>query len=1070
MPANIVEKRIVMNSIKRIILIGLLVTTCIADNVVYMRVHRPVIEEQLKLDPRDPADRIKTLRTMFQKGGCPQVTEQKVPGQEIPNLMCILPGQEEGTLVVGASSDYRSDDATTPDGWSTLTALPLLAESLSLVPHRFTLMFIAFTGHQHGMQGASWYVSQLTDVQRKSIRAMVNLNNLGKAPPVFTMAQSDNTLATWLQVAAQALRIPVPAQMNASAANSPPHLSPISVKEEHLWADATPFQQQHIPAIALRSSTSATAFDIDAYEDTYRLMCVYALYLDRNLGRPLVEPGIYSGKIVDTSGIFPTSQIDVSVKIDRFNTTGELNRYESILGKGGQDGLADALDEQNDEGTFRFGLDLVYGVKMVVLESSDKKPYILLVAPRVRRPAKYSREYRFTVIKLTLDETGSGDGFFYNTAKLRFNKQHELIIEDFNSTPDAVEHVRLDQPALPRTNPVMTAAVGKEQTLDESPTASVPQLTQPGLTSASVGAGTTMPQGATTAASSAPTFHAKAQLVQVDIAVTDARGHPIRGLQQSDFTVLEDGKPQEIRAFDAHVPAANAVAPATAASESLPQLPPHVYTNRVAAHAEDNLSILMLDLLNTPASDQAYARKQTIEFLRTLPAGKRIAMFALSKKLVMVQGFTDDSATLVAAAEKVLNDRSFLLTTEADRQQFQGSTDAVGRLSLPDAVPGGLSPDQAADINLAQKRERSNAMMEADRMSVRVNFTLDALTALARSVSGYPGRKNLIWLSGTFPVRLRPTGIDFYRLNKAQSVESTGLVDTPDFRAAIRVMTTALATARIAVFPMDVRGLQSAGVDITIGATESESFAGTSSPEAYQENLNIQSETHFQERSAIKEVAEQTGGEVLEGNDVRRAIAKALDDGSTYYTLAYTPAGDESKTQFRKIEVKLNRGGVKLAYRPGYYPSPNPDTPAQRAHPLIVAMQPGIPASTVIPLTVEVLPPDGTSKKTRISYTIDIRGIDFTDTPEHRKRAVIDCIAVAFTQAGMPAGQISNAMDATLGPADYESAQRTGLVVKQELELPPGKYNLRMGVMDRGSQKIGTLDVPLIVSITSAAK
>ena len=78
--------------------------------------------------------------------------EQQVPGQEVPNLICILPGEEEGTLVVGASSDYRSPDATTSDGWSTLTALPFLPESLSLVPHRFTLMFIAFTGHQNGMK------------------------------------------------------------------------------------------------------------------------------------------------------------------------------------------------------------------------------------------------------------------------------------------------------------------------------------------------------------------------------------------------------------------------------------------------------------------------------------------------------------------------------------------------------------------------------------------------------------------------------------------------------------------------------------------------------------------------------------------------------------------------------------------------------------------------------------------------------------------------------------------------------------------------------------------------------
>jgi VWFA-related protein len=450
----------------------------------------------------------------------------------------------------------------------------------------------------------------------------------------------------------------------------------------------------------------------------------------------------------------------------------------------------------------------------------------------------------------------------------------------------------------------------------------------------------------------------------------------------------------------------------------------------------------------------------------------------------MVQGFTDDSATLVVAAEKVLNDRSFLLTTEADRQSFQGFTDEIGQNASSVAVATGAPAAATASITAAvgggqladspfgfsQQRERSNAMMEGDRTSVRVNFTLDALTAVARAVSAYPGRKNLIWLSGTFPVRLKPTGIDFYRLNQAQSPNTTGMVDTPDFKAAIRVMTTALATARIAVFPMDVRGLQAGGVDLTVGAAESASFTTAENPEAYKDNLNTQSETRFQERSSIKEVAEQTGGEVLEGNDVRRAIGKALDDSSTYYTLAYTPAGDESNTQFRKIEVKLDRGGVKLAYRPGYYPIATPDTPAQRAHPLIVAMQPGMPPSTVIPLTVEVLPPDGSSKKTRINYTIDIRGIDFTDTAEHRKRAVIDCIAVAFTQAGMPAGQISNAMDATLGPADYESAQRTGLVIKQELELPPGKYNLRMGVMDRGSQKIGTLDVPLTVTATSAAK
>jgi len=559
--------------------------------------------------------------------------------------------------------------------------------------------------------------------------------------------------------------------------------------------------------------------------------------------------------------------------------------------------------------------------------------------------------------------------------------------------------------------------------------------------------------------------------VQVDVAVTNSQGQPVQGLKQSDFVVFEDGKAQEIRAFDAHIPIAHH-AEVEAVTTTI--LPPHTYTNRFTIPAEDTLSILMLDLLNTPITDQAYARKQTIEFLKTLPRGKRVAMFVLSSKLVMVQGFSDDSATLVAAAEKVINSPSMLLTTEAQRQQVQGFTEAVGRAAAPSisaaGAPAGALPagGGSGDWGFAQKRERSNAMMEADRTSVRIHFTIDALTAMARSVYGYPGRKNLVWLSGSFPVRLRPTGIDFYKLGSVQSSESTGMADTPDFRAAIRTATAALATARIAVYPMDVRGLQAGGVDIAIGAAEGASFSSTDSPEAYKQNLNTQSETRFQERSSMKEVAEQTGGEVLTGNDVRHAIAKAIDDGSTYYTLAYSPQRDESSQQFRRIEVKLDRKELKLFYRPGYYPDGGFNGVATRANPLIVAMQPGMPPSTVIPLTVEVLPPQAADRATKLTYNINVQEIKFADTADHRKHAVIDCIAVAFTKDGNPAGQVSNTMELTLPTAEYESDLQSGFVAHQELKLPPGEYHLRIGVMDRGSQKIGTLEVPLVVTSTSA--
>ncbi|HYK50849.1 MAG TPA: VWA domain-containing protein, partial [Terriglobales bacterium] len=706
-----------MKCLSRFLILLALAALSNADSIVYVRVHRPLIEEHLRLPQNGEAERVHTLRNLFQKAGCSQVLEQQVPKEESPNVICLLPGVEEGTIIVGASLDYPAEDAKNPGRWSTLSMLPLLAESLSSVPHRFTLMLVAFTGHEHGVRGASWYLSQLTEAQRKPIQAMVDLDNLGKTPAVYALAQSDNTLARWLQVAAVSLQLPTPPQVDASTANLPLQNGVLAVKDEDLWANAKPFEHEHIPAISVQSATSAmlpalrqqgsfparvgTGFDLDAYEDTYRLLCVYVLYLDRNLNRPPVEPGIYSGKIIDTAGVFSTSPINLAVKIGHFTSAGEMSRYEQLLQKGGQEALAEALENENEKGNYRFELNLAYGAKIVALQGSGKSPYVLLVGTRLKQKGSTSQDYRFTAIKLTLDGKGSGDGSFYNSVKLRFNKRHELEIEDFGSKPDDIRQVQLEQPSIPRTNPgtVIAAATGNSNTsgvVNASVTTTQPGSASPSANVAATGAATPQtaadvtqpsPTGSTVASANIPpvvgtpasstqaasvaTFHTQAQLVQLDVSVTDSTGRPITGLQQSDFTVLEDGQAQEIRAFEPHLP--NTVQAAKSAAAPKLSLPPNTFTNQLPAPPEGPLNILLLDLWNTPTTDQAYARKQTIEFLKTLPPGKTIAMFVLGSRLTLVQGFSDDPAALVASAEKVMNERSLLLRTDAERQQFQGA-------------------------------------------------------------------------------------------------------------------------------------------------------------------------------------------------------------------------------------------------------------------------------------------------------------------------------------------------------------------------------------------------------------
>jgi VWFA-related protein len=572
--------------------------------------------------------------------------------------------------------------------------------------------------------------------------------------------------------------------------------------------------------------------------------------------------------------------------------------------------------------------------------------------------------------------------------------------------------------------------------------------------------------------SDTPIFRSDTQLVLMDVSVTDAHGAPVKGLQAGDFTLLEDGKPQAIRVFETH----GAESSHNASTEK--PLPPGTFSNRISASTDTPLDILLFDMLNTSPDDQAYARDQMLQYLRNMPKGKLLSLFVLGTHLQMIQGFTDDADNLVRTAEKLTRQASPLLTTEVQQQQDQGFTQEIGRYAMP-ATPSNLPASVAAGVAAAQtdaqgvtgfvsQRTATSARMESIRDDQRTTMTLDALDAISRSVSGFPGRKNLVWLSGSFKIRLRPSESTVLgaaaRTTQAASAVSD-LTSNSSYQEAIRHLTTMMAEARIAVYPVDVRGLRAGGVAIGVGSESSRSMVDVANTDTYNNTLNSQSESRFGEYGSMADLADQTGGHVFLNNDIRGSIAHSMEDGSSYYTLAYTPEKTTNEKSFRRVEIKMNHGTALLAYRPGYYPTTSEDSLKQSgAHRLAAAMLPGLPQSTMLLVTLRVAPPDSTSKAVRIDYSIDLGGIDFNDTANSGKRAVLDCMAVALDQKGNIVGQIANTMDATLGPQEFLSFQHTGLPAHQELALPPGKYDLRVGVLDRVSQRIGTVDVPLLVS------
>src|SRR4029077_17685062 len=168
-----------------------------------------------------------------------------------------------------------------------------------------------------------------------------------------------------------------------------------------------------------------------------------------------------------------------------------------------------------------------------------------------------------------------------------------------------------------------------------------------------------------------------------------------------------------------------------------------------------------------------------------MPEGQPVAVYALSTKLTLLQDFTDDPAVLKRVAKELKMKASPLQDNPA------GGTDT--ELLPAGFADAGLVPAQM--MNAMQSFEQERVAFQTD---LRVTYTLNALNSIARSLSGYPGRKNLIWISEAFPISIDP------------NMELSGDVfaGTRNYGPQIAEAADALIDAQIAMYPIDARGLE----------------------------------------------------------------------------------------------------------------------------------------------------------------------------------------------------------------------------------------------------------------------
>lgn len=234
-------------------------------------------------------------------------------------------------------------------------------------------------------------------------------------------------------------------------------------------------------------------------------------------------------------------------------------------------------------------------------------------------------------------------------------------------------------------------------------------------------------------------LHANANLVQVDVVVTE-RDKAVHGLDRQRFHIFEDGHEQAIAAFDEHQPSDTAALPVKPAP-----LPPHVFTNRPVYPEASAVNVLLLDGLNTPTADQLEVRQQMIEYLGKVSPGTSLAIFTLSSRLRLAEGFTTDVARLVKALKSTKNG--------AQQSVILGSDTPTTLSAAPDEMATLGANAGAMDSSQMQSFIASMQQFAADtdafQTDIRVRMTLDAMEDLARYLNAIPGRKNLIWFSGS---------------------------------------------------------------------------------------------------------------------------------------------------------------------------------------------------------------------------------------------------------------------------------------------------------------------------------
>jgi|ERR1022692_526127 VWFA-related protein len=529
-------------------------------------------------------------------------------------------------------------------------------------------------------------------------------------------------------------------------------------------------------------------------------------------------------------------------------------------------------------------------------------------------------------------------------------------------------------------------------------------------------------------------FTARTELVLIPTLVTDKSGNHISGLKKEDFTVLENGAEQKVATFEEIT--------SDPQRWSRPRNP-NEYSNTLAGQAANRrVTLIVLDLLNTPFVDQAYARKDLLKYLtQSVDQREPTALYTLTRSgLHIIHDFTTDPRVLVAALHKVKGDAAQMVDDAGTVEAVTGSASPDGSAGLIDS---GAVATEAQQIQAMLEDAELNFQSFQQRLAI--TYTLQAMQQVAQALAGFPGRKSLIWASGGFPFNVS---------DNTMQLAPAGRDTLSDVLPMYERTWDLLNNAQIALYPVDVKGLQVVGTPSASVRNPGRNYTRNTS------NRDLDT------RATLQTFAAMTGGRAYyNSNDLVKGFQNAVSDSAEYYMVGYYLDRSNTKPGWRKLVVKVKREHVEVRARSGFFvTNATVDPENNRNNDISSALQSPLDfTSLALVARWDKVEPGKLPGKKHVKYSMHLAPDPALIDRADNNHLVLDFVVMAKTAEGKPVDQPSDQKyDAHLTPEKL-STMSQGIDYKGALDLAPGEYTVRFVIRDDLSGRVGSVAAPLKV-------